>query len=273
MVYKKSNDQYLCKMSLTSEQKDHLIKLKKLERQFEGIIKTTQNAEQLHRSKVELKKVKDLIDEIDPNGAYDDIYESTIKPSATSSANLNKYTVLSKFPLQKASPHSTNADVNMMHTILDAWETVFMSALFDKHVKLDYSLTSERDTHYSHLANLKQYFRALVDTTEDHHNATREDSRLQLAEMKRRYSRQYLHEGANYLRKLKKFWEDIDRDVQNQGTKCTNWHEQMSVDDRFEEDSFLMKLSVANVIHQSAVFLSESLDALRLPAIPDQSDR
>lgn len=259
-------------MGLNEEQKNELVKLKKLERQFEGIIRTTQNPGQLQRSKAELKKIRDRIDTLDPNGEYDDIYEASIKAKSSASSGMEKYSILSKIPPEKASPHSTNEDVNMMYTILHAWETIFMSALFDKHVKLDYSLTSERDTHYSYLANIKQYHRALVDTIEDQFNATREDSKMQLNEMKRRYARQYLHEGATYLRKLKEFWEDIDQDVANQGTKCTNWSDRVTVDKRFEEESFLTDKTVGEAIHMTALFLKESLEAMRLPAIPDKHE-
>jgi hypothetical protein len=147
-----------------------------------------------------------------------------------------------------------------------------MTALFDKLVKLDYSLNSERDTHYAFLANVKRYQKTLIETLEDYHSATREDAKLQLAEMRRRYSRQYMNEGAAYLRKLKSFWEGIDSDVKAHGTKCTNREDRLSFDSRFESESFLKGETVESVIHKAVIFLNEAIRVLRLPELPEKKD-
>lgn len=263
-------------MSLSSGQSQELNKLKRLERQYEGIAKTSSNAEQKHRALVELKKIKERIDELDPQGEFESSGQagaartgSASQPSAT---DLSQYKVLSRFPVERASAHSTDYDINLLYTILTAWEKVFMTALFDKHTRLDYSLNSERDTHFALLGNIKRHSKSLTDTIEDHHMATRDDSKAQLFEMQRRYYRVYLNEGASFLKKMKTFWEDIDQDVLNRGTKCTNYNERMQFD-QYEEKSFLESKTIGEIIHIAVVFLHESVKALRLPVLNDKDER
>ena len=266
-------------MSLSPGQSAELGKLKRLERQYEGIAKTSSNAEQKHRALVELKKIKDRIDELDPQGQFESsgmgntarggASAGASRPSAT---DLSQYKILSRFTVERASPHSTDYDVNLLYTILTAWESVFMTALFDKHTRLDYSLNAERDTHFALVGNIKRHLKSLVDTIEDHHQATRDDSKEQLFEMKRRYYRVYLNEGAAFLKKMKTFWEDIDQDVLARGTKCTNYNDRIHFD-QYETRSFLDGSTVGEVIHVSVVFLNEAIRALRLPVLTDKEDR
>ena len=259
-------------MGLSPVQITELEKMKKLERTYDGIVKTSRNADQLQRAQIELKKIKDRISEIDPVGLYRETESVQSQKSTVSLNPFAEFEMLSRFQLQRASTHSSDADINMMFSIINAWESVFMTALFDKHVKLDYSLNSERDTHYAILANVKRYLKTLIETIEDHQTATREDAKLQLVEMKRRYSRQFLNEGAAYIRKIKTFWENIDMDVKGHGTKCTNREDRIVYDSRFETESFLKGETVETVIHKATVFLTEAIKVLRLPELPEKKN-
>jgi hypothetical protein len=255
-------------MGLSQEQITELEKMKKLERTYDGILKTSRNADQVQRSQIELKKIKDRISEIDPNGIYIEGQDNQNSKPVVSADPFEGYAMLSRFPLQRASTHSNDADINMMFSIINAWETVFMTALFDKHVKLDYSLNNERDTHYALLSNVKRYLKTLCETVEDYQSAIREDAKLQLVEMKRRYARQFLNEGAAYLRKIKTFWENIDIDVKSHGSMCTNREDRIVYDTRFEVESFLKGETVETVIHKASMFLGEAVKVLRLPELP-----
>ena len=264
-------------MSFSPSQSQELGKLKRLERQYEGIARTSSNAEQKHRALVELKKIKDRIDELDPQGEFESSGQGGAARAGNSSSNtsvtdLSQYKVLSRFPVERASTHSSDYDINLLYTILTAWEKVFMTALFDKHTRLDYSLNSERDTHFALLGNLKRHHKSLTDTIEDHHMATRDDSKEQFFEMQRRYYRVYLNEGAAFLKKMKTFWEDINEDVLNRGTKCTNYNDRIRFD-QYEEKSFLEGKTIGEIIHIAVVFLNEAIKALRLPVLNDKDER
>ena len=257
-------------MTLSSNLTEELTKLKKLEKQYEGLIRTSRSAEQLQRTKVDLRKIKERIEELDPHGLFEAAPQIDSPKKSSNEPDFSKYALLKRFPMEKISPSSTDKDVNLMFTILRAWEGVFMTALFDKHVKLDYSLNNERDTYYALLSNCKRYERMFAETQEDYNTATRDDAKVQLLEMRRKYARQYLNEGAVFLRKLKDFWADIDEDIKGHGAKCTNRNELIDYDTRFEEHSFLNKQSVATVVQKSVVYLKEAIDVLRLPEIPKQ---
>jgi len=257
-------------MGLSQAQISEIEKLKKLERSYDGILKTSRSTDQIQRAQAELKKIKDRIQEIDPNNIFSEVQSTQPQKPTVSDNPFDGCEMLSRFSFQRASAHSSDTDINMMFTILNAWESVFLTALFDKHVKLDYSMNAERDTHYAMLSNVKRYLKTLCETIEDYQGATREDAKLQLVEMKRRYSRQFLTEGAGYLRKIKAFWEHVNGDVKSHGAMCTNREDRIVFDTRFEAESFLKGETVETVIHKAVIFLNEAVKVLRLPELPDK---
>lgn len=255
-------------MALTEEQTQEVLKLQRLDKQYEGLIRTSRNAEQQKRAKIELKKIRDRIDELCPDGVPADL-NAVAAPVVSEADRLNSYTVLSKFSIQKASPNSDNNDVNLMYTVLQVWENEFIPGTGDGHLKLDFSLSSERDSHYAILENQKRYLKQLVDTVEDYAAATRDDFKLQLRDMKDRYTRHYLGEGATFLKRIREFWKKIHEDIQQGGHACMNKNDVVKFDRRFEGATFLEGYPVPKLVETAYIFVKEAIDALNLPDIPD----
>ncbi len=255
-------------MALTEEQTQEVIKLQKLDKQYEGLIRTSKNAEQVHRAKVELKRIRDRIDELCPDGVPADL-TSAPTPKLSEADRLRQYNVLSQFSIQKASPNCDNADVNLMHTILSVWENEFVPGTGDGHLKLDFSLSSERDSHYALLENNKRYLKSLTETVEDYAGATRDDFKLQLRDMKDRYTRHYLSEGATFLKRARDFWKKIHEDISNGGHACMNKQDTIKFDKRFEAATYLDNYEIPRAVEVAYTFLREAIDALNLPELPD----
>ncbi|MDH5719032.1 MAG: hypothetical protein OEZ13_00270 [Spirochaetia bacterium] len=257
-------------MSLTEEQKKEIIKLQNLAKQYEGIIRTSRNEVQLNRSKIDLKKIKDRIDELCPNGIPASLVERS--SSHTEKVNINrtieKYEILSRFTVEKISPHCEDDEINLLASIFNVWEIEFLPALGESHIKLDFSMSNERDSHYSGIESFKRQLKVLIETIEDYHSAVRDDVKLQLKDMKQRHTRAFLNEGALLIKKYRDFWKIINNDIRTGGNRCLNKNDIVEFNLRFEKPTFLQGLPIPQVINMTEKFLVEAIDALRLPEIP-----
>jgi len=259
-------------MAYTPEEIEEIQKLQKLVKQYEGLIRISRNTEQLNRTKVELKKIKDRLEILCPNGVPDNLVIETTLAGASSKRDpheiLKSKPTLSDFPFQKACKHCDDVDVNLLHTILNVWEEEFVPAMGDAHIQLEFSLANERDAHYSNLENIKRQLKILVDTTEDYTNASKEDMKVQLREMRQRYTRHYLQEGYNFLKKIREFWNKLSNDVQSGGTLCMNKDDMIHFNKKFETATYLNGLSAKDIIVKGFIFLCEAIEILNIPSLP-----
>ena len=250
-------------MALTEDQKQEVLKLQKVLKQYEGILRTSRNPEQISRTKKEIKKIQDQIEMIAPGGLSEDIL-------ASSRSNLPpqpSYVVLKDFPIQRASPKSDDEDVNLLYTVLLAWENEFLPAQSDSHTKLDFSLGAERDSHYTILENCKRHLKSLVDTIESYHQTNREDLKAQLRDMKQRYTRHFLQEGYQFLKKMRDFWKKVEDDIRENGMRCLSKDETIVFDKRFEQATYFQGKKVREMVRITNIFLDEAIAALNIPEI------
>ena len=255
-------------MLLTEEEELELKKLLKIDRQYAGIMRTSPNPEAKRRAGIDLKKVRDRIHELCPDGVPENLTITQAAPKKTTAEKLQQYEILSQFSIQKTSLNCDDKDVNMLATVLRVWEDEFVPAIGDNHLKLEFSLSQERDSHFAILENIKRSLKQLINTIEDFALATREDFKAQLHDMKLRYTRHYLSEGIAFLKRIKQFWQKVDEDIQDGGQFCLNAEEIIEFNQRFESATFLEGYSASRVVSTSVVFITEAIDSLNLPDIP-----
>jgi len=259
-------------MAYSEEELEEIQKLQKLIKQYEGLIRISKNVEQLTRTKRELKKIKDRLEILCPDGIPDNLVaNSTSSASASSHRSpdeiLNSKPALQDFSFEKACTQCDDTDVNLLHTVLKIWEEEFIPAL-GAHVKLEFSLANERDAHYANLENIKRQLKILIDTSEDYVNSTNEDMKTQLREMKQRYTRHYLQEGYNFLKKIKEFWQQINEDAQSGGTLCMNKTEPILFNKQFETATYLHGVSATEAILKGYSFVNDAIEILNVPSLP-----
>ncbi len=259
-------------MSLSEAQKNELMTLQKLARQYEGIIRTSRNAEQQGKAKIELKKIRDKMESIAPGGSADQFLQEN--PGTTTSGSRKKsiedigqtYPTLGKLPMARISPNSDELEINVLGSVLSAWENTFYPAL--SKVKLDFALSAERDSHFTVLESLKRQMKILSETIEDFHKAVREDSKVQLRDMRTRQQRQFMFDGGAFLKKIHEFWKSVYEDIQANGPKCFNKDDHIMVDTRLEVANFFQGKSVRETSRFTVMFLHEAIEALNLPDLP-----
>lgn len=264
-------------MSLSEAQKTELLTLQKLSRQYEGIIRTSRNLEQQNKAKIELKKIRDKIESIAPGGAADQFLAAN--PAAAPTYGKKKsiedigetYPTLGKMPMTRITPNSDELEVNILGSVLNAWENTFYPALGK--IKLDFALSAERDTHFTILESLKRQMKILVETIEDFNRAVREDSKAQLRDMRTRQQRQFMFDGGTFLKKIHEFWRSVYEDIQANGPKCFNKDDTIMVDTRLETANYFHGRSVRETARFTVMFLHEAIEALNLPDLPADKNK
>lgn len=258
-------------MSLSEAQKTELLTLQKLARQYEGIIRTSRNADQQNKAKIELKKIRDKIESIAPGGVADQFLQSN--PTVTTYGKKKSledigqnYPTLAKMPMNRIAPNSDELEVNILGSVLVAWESTFYPALGK--IKLDFALSAERDSHFTLLESLKRQMKILAETIEDYTKAVREDSKAQLRDMRTRQQRQFMFDGGTFLKKIYEFWKNVYEDIQANGPKCFNKDDTIQVDSRLEASNYFQNKSIRETSRFTVMFLHEAIEALNLPDLP-----
>ncbi|HRP68400.1 MAG TPA: hypothetical protein PLY93_02600 [Turneriella sp.] len=259
-------------MPLSEAQKTELLTLQKLARQYEGIIRTSRNADQQGKAKIELKKIRDKIEAIAPGGAADEFLAAN--PQQTGGYGRKKeledltstYPTLAKMPMARITPNSDELEINILGSVLMAWESTFYPALGK--IKLDFALSAERDSHFTVLESLKRQMKILIETIEDVQRAVREDSKAQLRDMRLRQQGQFMFDGGSFLKKVYEFWKAVYEDIQANGPKCFNKDDSIIVDTRLEVANYFHGKSVRETARFTVMFLHEAIEALNLPDLP-----
>ncbi len=254
-------------MSLSEEQKNEVLKLKKIAKQYEGIIRTSRSADQQLRAKKDLKKVLDQIELIAPGGLADSVQANDGAASIKKDAGsiMAETNILRRYPAIKIHPIIEDTDINLLHTILHIWETEYSITVGDSHIKLDFSSSMERDTHFGMLENIKRQRKILIESIDDFSRATREDVKAQLREMKSRYSRHFLKEGYMFLKSLHDFWRKVSESVTHGTGDCLNPEDTIDFDPRFEISNRFEGWKVIDFIKDTSTFLSESVSVINVP--------
>lgn len=264
-------------MPLTEAQQNELLTLQKLSRQYEGIIRTSRNPEQIQKAKIELKKIRDKMEAIAPGGAAEKFLQSAAQPQATVGRRRTiedigqYYPTLGKMPMARISPNSDELEINILGSVLNAWENTFYPALTK--IKLDFALSAERDSHFTVLESLKRQMKILCETIEDIPRAVREDSKAQLKDMRTRQQRQFLYDGGTFLKKIYEFWKAIYEDIQANGPKCFNKDDHIHIDTRLEASNFFQGKPVRETARFTVMFLHEAIEALNLPDLPTDKNK
>lgn len=257
-------------MSDTDKLQSEYIKLIKLKKQYEGVLRTTRNPSQQQRVSKDVQSIEHQIDHLKKQVSPEE-FESWEEDSSSSpaAAKQNKafedYQNLSKVPMTSPGPGSDNKDVNMLYSVLVFFEEQFFPAISDNHIKLDFTLGQERDGFYNRLENCKRNLRNLQSTLEDMKLATREDQKSQLLDMKVRYSRYFMNEAATFFKALLNFWEPILEDIKEGGHRCMNPEDYVEINRKLEQPSLLDGVLVEKVIERLVVLIKELIDYLRLP--------
>jgi len=264
--------------SLSSSQKIEADKLIKYIKQMEGIIRTSPNKEQVERVKKEIRKYRDKLgalvpglnvelnsDQIRAELKMQDM-EATPQPAARTPAPTAS-DMLSKFPIQKASPHSSDNDVNFVATVLTIVQKEYWPAISEQHCKLDFSNSAERDTIRNQLDNSMRNLKVLAETIEEYSMAEKQDFREQLLKMKNKQTRIFLYETNQTLKKIRDFLKKLMSDVKSGGNSIINKTDVLKFNPKFEEATVLEGAPIVEALVQFEMYASQAVERINLPEL------
>ena len=260
--------------NLSPDQKAEIQKILKFVKNMEGIIRTSPSAEQKSRVQKEMGRYRERIGQI--VGRYD-----ASRKSADEIANDlglgggaqleverrggSDFPVLEKYTVQKASPNSSDPDVNFLSTALKVLQKEYWPVISDQHAKLDFSNGQERDSIRNQLDNVIRNMGVLTETIEEYSTAEKQDFREQLLKMKNRQTRSFIFEANEMLRKLREYLAKIVGDMQSGGGSVINRNEGLKFNARYEEATMLEGRTIAEGLVEFHQFVDEAIQFLKLP--------
>ena len=264
----------------TNEQLKEIDKILKFIKQMEGIVRTSPSREQVERVRKELKKfrekLKEMIPGIDAMTVNVDELRTklgltavipTVQETAAAKSQDDGESgdILDRFPIQKASPHCTDPDVNLMATMLLVLQKDYWPAISEQHCKLDFSCANERDAIRVLLENAVRSLKVLAETIEEYATADKQDFREQLLKMKNKQTRIFLFETNDVMKGVREFLKKLVDDLDHGGGAVMNRDEVIKTNSRFEESNYLEGRTIADAIREVEYFTSKVIERLNLP--------
>ncbi len=257
---------------MDNDKTERIEKIRKTIKQYEGIVRTSSNQETISRIKKDLAALNNELKVLAPEGyEFEERVGRTGSHKKSIPEKITAYSMLSAFVYSPFVVGNDDEDIEILAFIMKYWQEEFMPALGDSHVKLEFSLSAERDHHYMEVENLNRLLNVMKQSVEDYAKAIREDVKMQMRETKRKHARYLTFEAAKFLKKQKEFWERIRDGIAMSGQSCMNPLDKIVFNKKFEKATFFENYLVREVIDRAILFINESIELLNLPELPEQN--
>jgi hypothetical protein len=258
-------------MALSSDQIVELQKLQRLLSLLGRTHATAKNDEQKKRVAKDIQKYKSKILAISPDGIPDNIHNAvTPKPVSASTSSTtdhisSKTNILSNIAIMKISPHSHDAEINLIATLINVMETEYVPVLGDSHTKFDFSHATERDTVIKHLENIRRTMKVLTETIEEYALSEKQDFKEQLGRMKNKQSRIFISEAGELFKAFRDFLEKVEADMETGGVVVMNLGDKIHFNSRFERATILEGKDVGYCLRQFLEFTKAAMESVNIP--------
>lgn len=175
--------------------------------------------------------------------------------------------VLARFPIEPASPHSTDPDVNFLATVLRVIQREYWPVISDQHIKLDFSHGAERDSLRNKMEGAHRNLKVLTETIEEYALAENQDFREQLLKMKNKHTRVFMYELNGILKKMNEFLRKLVNDLNTNGNIIMNKGEILKFNPHYEEARELDGISLDQGIRDFSEYTAQAIKRLNLPEI------
>ena len=261
----------------TDDQLAEIEKLLNYVKQMESIIRTSPSADQVARVKKQLSQYADRLSQLVPKIDrmrinVNEIREMVGLTGAAAAgrpperpATPGSGDRLSRFPIEPASEHSTDPDVNFLATVLGTIQREYWPIISDQHCKLDFSNSAERDAIRTQMESAQRALKVLAETIEEYAGAEKQDFREQLLKMKNKQTRVFLIDTNGILKKLREFLRKLEGDIQSRGNIVMNREDLLKFNRKYEEAELLEGASVAEGVIEFARYAEQAVGRLNLP--------
>jgi hypothetical protein len=259
-------------------------KLIKFIKQMEIIVRTSSNPAQVERVKKDIAKyrarLKELVPDYHPeketvdqlarrlssSTAAEDPSQATVNQPSKSASEVPA-SFAERIPEERASPHSTDPDVNFAASAIKILLREYWPALTEQHVRMDFTSSQERQALRFKVDNLVRSLKTLTETIEEYATAEKPDFREQLFKMKNKQSRLFLFEANDVFREFKGFLAKHIEGLERGGSAIKNPDETIRFDRNYEDATWLENKSVREALYDFFNFVDYVIKRMRLPTM------
>jgi len=254
-------------MPLDSEEIAELTRLQKMVNQLQKIEKGAVNELQKIRVAYDIEKFRKRMQEISPEGLPDNLAQAVFNAAQKKAGKAGEktHTVITQFPVMKICPHSNDAEINQIGTLINAMDLEYIPILGEGHVKFDYSHSTEKDGVLKYMENLRRNMKILIETIEEYANSEKAEFREQLARMKNKQSRIFIAEAGDTLSKFHEFLSAVNKEISEGNNVILNMDEPLKFNARYEKATLLEGKSIMEGLREFLNFVTESIDVIKLP--------
>lgn len=267
---------------------DEIEKLIKFLKQMEIIVRTSSNATQVERVKKDIgryrARLKELIPDYRPEKETVDQLARRMsgtlaaeRPTATTVSSPSApeagapTSIAERIPEERASPHSTDPDVNFVASVIKILLREYWPALTEQHMRMDFTSTQERQALRFKLDNLVRSLKTLTETIEEYATAEKPDFREQLFKMKNKQSRLFLFEANDVFRDFKAFLGKHIEEMQRGGSAIKNPDDRIRFDRNYEDASWLENHTVRESVYEFFNLVDFAIKKVNLPTLKQGS--
>jgi hypothetical protein len=239
-----------------------LRQINKAIRQYEVVLKTSTNAGQKQRVKRELIKLKTYREKLQHVfSIIDEQEEPQNEDEFKHFPFLNQ--ILSLFN----EKYIDDSEINSVCRILYCFENEFLPVLTERKIKLDFKYSLERDSFY----NLYQDLSKRVDDFEEQliiieQGKYTEGTLLDIKNRLLKRRRILLIETDRFFQKIKKFSDELNNNIEKNGSECLNKDDTISFE-FIEGERYLEGYSVQSALQMLNTYAREVIVYLNLPEI------
>lgn len=248
---------------------DQILEIQKYQKyisQLEQILTVSKYPEQRERVSKDIKKFKEKILSLSPDGIPDNVYSSAFSSNKKGKdVEEDNDSLLNHLIVLKLSPHCNNAEVNFISTLINIMENELLPILSDTHIKLDFSHSSQRDDILKIMENIRRNLKVLAETIEEYAMSDKQDFKEQLGRMKNKQTRIFFAEAVEVFKQFKEFLQILCDSVNTGSTIVKNPDDKIRFNQKFEKATFLEGRTVKVAVKKFLQFTKEALENINLP--------
>jgi hypothetical protein len=239
-----------------------LKQINKAIKQYEVVLKTTTNQVQKQRVKKELVKLRNYRDKLQHVYSIIDEPEETVNED-----EFKAFPFLNQILAFTEEKYIADSEINNIYHILSSFENEFLPVLTERKIKLDFKYSLERDSFYNLYLELRKRVNDFEEQLHIIENGKyAEGTLLEIKNRLLKKRRVLLIETDRFFRKIKKFSDELIKDIEKNGPECLNKDDTLNFE-FIEGKRYLEGYSVGQAIQLLNTFAKEVIMYLNLPEI------
>jgi len=262
---------------------EELRRLNRLIHQYESVFRTTTDLSQRERVQNELKRLQGYREKILSVNVIDSSLLEEIEERVD---ELAAFPILKRLdaetsarpsdpmaaPASQQAPSATQREIERIALYAEYFQREYLPFLTEKHLKLDFSFSLDRDSFYQKLHGL---WRRIEDFRKEHERLgegnIRRDMEAEIRKRGFRLLRVITVEAARLFRGTRRFCRELLEDADEEGVKCLNADGEIEFDS-IEGDRALEGRTVRSALEEMEGFASEAIEWLNVPELESQEN-